>query len=73
MPKFSFIPRQEKFFELFEGSARNMVQAARKLKEMVDNGVFGDVPERNSFGCYTLFRQFPGRFEEIKSETTQSK
>ncbi len=36
MPKFSFIPREKKFFEFFEGSARNMVEAARKLKEMVD-------------------------------------
>ncbi len=46
MPKFSFIPRQEKFFELFEGSARNMVEAARKLKEMVDT--WENVDERVS-------------------------
>jgi len=30
------MPREEKFFELFEGSARNMVKAAQKLKELVD-------------------------------------
>jgi len=35
--KFSFIPREQKFFDLFEESARNMVKAARSLKEMVDN------------------------------------
>ncbi len=34
--KLSFIPREEKFFELFEGSAQNMVKAAQKLKELVD-------------------------------------
>ena len=34
--KFSFIPREEKFFELFEGSAQKMVKAAQKLKELVD-------------------------------------
>jgi predicted phosphate transport protein (TIGR00153 family) len=34
--KFSFIPRGEKFFDLFEQSAQNMVKAAHKLKELVD-------------------------------------
>ena len=34
--KFPFIPREEGFFDLFEESARNMVEAARCLKELVD-------------------------------------
>ena len=37
MPRFSFMPQEQKFFELFEESARNVVQAAQKLKELVDN------------------------------------
>ena len=36
MFKFPFIPREEKFFGLFEESARNMVKTAQRLKEMVD-------------------------------------
>ena len=36
MFKFPFIPREEKFFDLFEGSAQNMVKAAQKLKHLVD-------------------------------------
>ena len=36
MFKFPFIPREEKFFDLFEESAKNMVKAAQGLKEMVD-------------------------------------
>jgi len=36
MVKFPFLPREEKFFDLFEDSARNMVKAARALKEMID-------------------------------------
>lgn len=36
MFKFPFIPKEEKFFELFEGSAQNMVKAAQKLKQLVD-------------------------------------
>ncbi len=36
MFKFPFIPKEEKFFDLFEESARNMVKAAQGLKEMVD-------------------------------------
>ncbi len=35
MFRFPFIPREEKFFGLFEGSAQNMVKAAQILKEMV--------------------------------------
>ena len=44
MFKFPFMPREEKFFDLFEQSAENMVKAAQGLKEMVDN--WGDVEKR---------------------------
>jgi len=37
LPKFSFIPREEKFFDLFIESARNCVKTARSLKDMLDN------------------------------------
>jgi predicted phosphate transport protein (TIGR00153 family) len=33
--RFSFIPREEKFFELFQDSAQNMVKAAHRLKELI--------------------------------------
>jgi predicted phosphate transport protein (TIGR00153 family) len=36
-----FVPREEKFFDLFEGSARNIVKAAQGLKDMLDN--WGDI------------------------------
>jgi predicted phosphate transport protein (TIGR00153 family) len=36
MVKFSLTPREEKFFDLFEQGAANMVRAAHKLKELVD-------------------------------------
>lgn len=36
MFRFPFMPREEKFFELFEQSAQNMVKAAQVLKELVD-------------------------------------
>jgi len=35
--KFPFIPREEKFFDLFKASAQNVVVAAHRLKEMVDD------------------------------------
>ena len=42
---------------------------AHELDDLVKDGVFGkNDPAKNSFGCYALFRAFPGRFEEIKSE-----
>ena len=37
MVKFSLLPRQSKFFDLFEESARNMVKVSRALQEMIDN------------------------------------
>ena len=37
MFKFAFIPREEKFFDLFEGSAQNMVKAAQGLKDLLDD------------------------------------
>jgi predicted phosphate transport protein (TIGR00153 family) len=39
--RFPFAPREEKFFDLFEGSARNIVKAAQGLKDMLDN--WGDI------------------------------
>ena len=36
MPRFPFMPKEEKFFGLFEQSAQNIVKAARVLREMVD-------------------------------------
>jgi predicted phosphate transport protein (TIGR00153 family) len=44
LPRFPFMPREKKFFDLFEQSAHNMVQAAQELKAMVHT--WEDVPER---------------------------
>jgi len=44
MFKFSFMPREDKFFGLFEQSAQNMVKAAQALKEMVDS--WQDIEEK---------------------------
>jgi predicted phosphate transport protein (TIGR00153 family) len=37
MPKFSLIPREEKFFDLFIDSSRNIVKAAHCLQDMLNN------------------------------------
>jgi len=42
--RFPFIPREEKFFDLFEESARNLVAAAQSLQELVEN--WNDVERR---------------------------
>jgi predicted phosphate transport protein (TIGR00153 family) len=42
--RFPFMPHEEGFFDLFEENARNMVKAARCLKELVDN--WKDVEEK---------------------------
>ncbi len=45
---------------------------AGELKDLVDKGIFGDVPQRNNFGWYILQRQWPNRFEELKAEQAQA-
>ncbi len=42
MPRFPFMPREEKFFDLFEQSATNIIKAAKSLKEMLDTWQFLD-------------------------------
>ncbi len=37
-----------------------------ELKDLVDKGVFGDIPAKNTFGWYALVRELPDRFEEVK-------
>lgn len=44
MPRFPFIPRNERFFDLFEESARNLVRGASLLAELMEKGE--DVPEK---------------------------
>jgi predicted phosphate transport protein (TIGR00153 family) len=42
MVKLSILPREQKFFDLFEASAKNTTKAARELKEMMDTWQFVD-------------------------------
>ena len=42
-----------------------------ELKELVDKGIFGDNPEKNTFGWYALVREWPDRFEEVKPEQSE--
>ncbi|APV43443.1 hypothetical protein Dform_00078 [Dehalogenimonas formicexedens] len=44
MAKFSIIPKEEKFFDLIEVSAANMVKAAEALKDLVEN--WGEIHEK---------------------------
>ena len=55
MFKFPFMPREEKFFDLFEESARNVVRAADGLKELVDTwtnieGRVSEITELEHYG-----------------------
>lgn len=42
MVRLPFVPKEHKFFELFEESAQNTVKAAKGLKEMMDDWQFID-------------------------------
>jgi hypothetical protein len=41
---------------------------AGELKDLVQKGIFGAVPEKNTFGVYALFRAYPDRFEEVHEQ-----
>ena len=42
MPRFPFMPREEKFFDLFEASTKNIVKGAQALKDMINTWEFID-------------------------------
>jgi hypothetical protein len=42
MARLPFLPREQKFFDLFEESTKNIVKAAQALKEMIDTWEFID-------------------------------
>jgi uncharacterized protein len=42
MAKLSFMPKEQKFFDLFDASAKNTIKAAQSLKEMIDTWQFID-------------------------------
>ena len=46
---------------------------AGELKDLVDKGIFGSNPEKNTFGWYALVRALPDRFEEIKPAEEKTK
>jgi len=55
MFRFPFIPREQKFFGLFEESTQNMIKAAQVLKELVDTwelveGKVGEIARLESEG-----------------------
>jgi len=47
--KFNFMPKEEKFFTLFEDSAANIFKAAQVMKEMVDNYAAADAKAKEIF------------------------
>jgi len=52
-------------------SKNNVYQSllkAGELDDLVKQGIFGANPEKNSFGCYNLFRAWPNRFEEVHDQ-----
>jgi predicted phosphate transport protein (TIGR00153 family) len=42
MARLPFLPREQKFFDLFEESAKNIIKGSQALKEMVDSWQFID-------------------------------
>lgn len=51
-----------------KNSAYQTLLKAGELNELVDKGIFGSDPEKNTFGWYALVRAWSDRFEEKKVE-----
>ena len=54
-----------------KNNAYQSLLKAGELKALIDKGIFGLDPEKNTFGWYTLQREWPDRFEEVA--TAQNK
>ncbi|MFC1947241.1 hypothetical protein ACFLXY_04890 [Chloroflexota bacterium] len=55
-----------------KNNAYQSLLKAGELKELVDIGVFGAEPSKNTFGWYTLVKEWPDRFEEVQeAQNTQ--
>jgi len=54
-----------------KNNAYQSLLKAGELKDLVDKGIFGPDPEKNTFGWYALVREWPDRFEEVP--TAQNK
>ena len=66
--------RDKKTGKIFpsKNNAYQTLLKSGELKDLVDKGIFGDNPVKNTFGWYALVRELPDRFEEVKSaEETQ--
>lgn len=48
-----------------KNNAYQLLLKSGELKDLVDKGIFGPVPEKNTFGWYALVREWPDRFEEV--------
>jgi hypothetical protein len=51
-----------------KNNAYRSLLKAGELKDLVDKGMFGPLPEKNTFGWYALVRELPDRFEEIHEQ-----
>ena len=60
--------RDKKTGKIFpsKNNAYQTLLKSGELKDLVDKGVFGENPVKNSFGWYALLRELPDRFEEVK-------
>jgi predicted phosphate transport protein (TIGR00153 family) len=61
VPSFSFVPRGERFFDLFEESARNVVRASHALKQLVDKW-------EHLEACFAEITEFEHRGDSITHE-----
>ncbi len=56
-----------------KNNAYQTILKSGELKDLVDKGIFGNIPEKNTFGWYALVKEWPDRFEEVKAEEVHEK
>ena len=64
--KVQILDKQTGAVYLSKNNAYQTLLKSGELNSLVDKGIFGDIPEKNTFGWYALVRELPDRFEEVK-------
>ena len=73
MVRFPFLPREDKFFGLFEESARNIVKAARVLREVVSRALISLNEREEYIITHRVMADDPLTLQQIASKFNLSK
>jgi len=69
--KIQILDKQTNTLYPSKNNAYQTLLKSGELQILVDKGIFGDIPQKNTFGWYVLAREWPERFEEVPHTTAR--